>query len=115
MLQSNIIVDEEGKSYLADFGLSAIVAGAHASAFTPSDMGGSVRWAPLEFFCSLPDNQLSTVTMHGDIYSFGSVMLQVRHVVSINLYYCIECKNHRSDTIRTTAISSLAKGWAGSV
>jgi serine/threonine protein kinase len=77
-LQSNILLDDEGKALLADFGLSNIVVEAYGPSYITSSVGGSVRWAAPEHF-RIPDGEhVSTVTTHGDIYSYGSVVLQVR-------------------------------------
>jgi hypothetical protein len=45
-----------------------------------SPFGGSVRWAAPEHFRISDGNRVSTVTVYGDIYSYGSVMLQVRTI-----------------------------------
>jgi serine/threonine protein kinase len=79
-LQSNILLDDEGKALLADFGLSNIIVEAYGPAYITSSIGGSVRWAAPEHFRISDGERVSTVTTHGDIYSYGSVLLQVRTV-----------------------------------
>ena len=43
--KSNVLLDSEGKAYLADFGLSNIVAEACGPSYVTSSIGGSIRWA----------------------------------------------------------------------
>jgi serine/threonine protein kinase len=78
LCQSNILLDDEGKALLSDFGLSNVVVGARGPLYITSSIGGSVRWAAPENFSISEGDRVSTVTTHGDIYSYGSVMLQVR-------------------------------------
>ena len=80
MFQSNILFDDEGKALLADFGLSNIVVEPFGPSYVTSSIGGSVRWAAPEHFRISDGDRISTVTTHGDIYSYGSVMLQVRTI-----------------------------------
>ena len=72
--KSNILIDSDGKAFLADFGLSSNACG---PSYAIPSTGGSVRWAAPEHFRVLYDSCPSTATTHGDIYSYGSVMLQV--------------------------------------
>ncbi|KIM74971.1 hypothetical protein PILCRDRAFT_688571 [Piloderma croceum F 1598] len=74
---SNILLDDEGKALLADFGLSNIIVEAYGPSYITSSIGGSVRWAAPEHFRISDGERVSTVTTHGDIYSYGSVVLQV--------------------------------------
>jgi serine/threonine protein kinase len=80
--QSNILLDDEGKALLSDFGLSNVVVDAFGPLYVTSSIGGSVRWAAPEHFHISYGNRISTVTTHGDIYSYGSVMLQVRIITT---------------------------------
>jgi serine/threonine protein kinase len=65
---------------LADFGLSNVVTETRGPSYVTSSIGGSVRWAAPEIFRFSQGSHVSTVTTHGDVYSYGSVMLQVRTV-----------------------------------
>jgi serine/threonine protein kinase len=76
--QSNVLIDGNNKAVVADFGLSNIVI--DGPSYVTSSIGGSVRWAAPEHFRLLEDSCVSTVTTYGDIYSYGSVMLQVRAI-----------------------------------
>jgi len=73
---SNILIDGERKACLADFGLSNVLVEVHGSSYVTSSIGGSVRWAAPEHFRISRHDCISTVTTHGDISSFGSVILQ---------------------------------------
>jgi serine/threonine protein kinase len=75
--QSNILLDEDGKAVLSDFGLSNVVVDACGPSYVTSSIGGSVRWAAPEHFRISDGDRISTVTTHSDIYSYGSVVLQV--------------------------------------
>lgn len=79
--KSNVFIDGDGKALLADFGLANIVTETYRL-YVTSSIGGSVRWAAPEHFKFRPsrDRHVSTVTTHSDIYSYGSVILQVRTV-----------------------------------
>jgi serine/threonine protein kinase len=78
--KSNILIDSDGKAFLADFGLSNVVAETHGPLYVTSSIGGSVRWAAPEHFRLSEGSHVSTVTTRGDIYSYGSVTLQVRTI-----------------------------------
>jgi serine/threonine protein kinase len=80
LFQSNVLLDSDGKAFLADFGLSNIIAEACGPSYVTSSIGGSIRWAAPEYFRISAGSSVSTVTTHGDIYSYGSVMLQVRSI-----------------------------------
>jgi serine/threonine protein kinase len=79
-LKSNVLLDSDGKAFLADFGLSNIIAEAYGPSYITSSIGGSIRWAAPEYFRISGGSSVSTVTTHGDVYSYGSVMLQVRSI-----------------------------------
>ena len=79
-IKSNILIDSDGKAFLADFGLSNVVAETHGPLYVTSSIGGSVRWAAPEHFRISEGSHISTVTKYSDIYSYGSVTLQVRTI-----------------------------------
>lgn len=76
--QSNILIDDEGKARLCDFGLSSIAADFQSTSHLTSTIGGNVRWAAPELYHIYEDDSTPSVTKYSDIYSFGSVMLEVR-------------------------------------
>jgi len=73
---SNILIDAGGKAQLSDFGLSKIMADFTNSIYFTSTVGGSVRWAALELHRGDAEGP-PTLTFECDIYSFGSIVLQV--------------------------------------
>jgi serine/threonine protein kinase len=77
--QSNVLMDKNGNAYLADFGFLPVVLEFRVAPYLSTTIGGSVRWAAPELF-EIPDAANAPplqLTMHSDIYSFGSIMLQV--------------------------------------
>ena len=78
LLKSNVLINDKGSAFLADFGLSNVVAETRGPSYVTSSIVGSVRWAAPEHFRISEGSNVSTVTTYGDIYSYGSVMLQVR-------------------------------------
>ncbi|KAF5382664.1 hypothetical protein D9615_002721 [Tricholomella constricta] len=75
---SNILITDDGKACLCDFGLSSIVVEFHGTSYFTSTIGGAVRWADALLYRLHPeDGQPPAVSKHSDIYSFGSVMLEV--------------------------------------
>ncbi|KAG1749529.1 kinase-like domain-containing protein [Suillus lakei] len=71
----NILIDSRGNAYVTDFGLSAILAGCDSlscEAYYP----GSIRWAATELI-NLTDEEAGKPTACSDVYSLGSVALQV--------------------------------------
>ncbi|KAG2126831.1 kinase-like domain-containing protein [Suillus clintonianus] len=71
----NILIDSRGNAYVTDFGLSTILAECNSSsceAYYP----GSIRWAAPELI-DLADEEAEKPTTCSDVYSLGSVALQV--------------------------------------
>jgi serine/threonine protein kinase len=74
-MQANILIDSDGKARLVDFVLSTIKAEFEGTSFYSPTAGGALRWRALELF--LEDDVAPTLTAACDIYSYGSVTLQV--------------------------------------
>jgi len=74
---SNILIDDEGKACLCDFGLSSIAAEFQGTSFLTSTIGGNVRWAAPELYRVVENDSVPAITTHSDIYSYGSVVLEV--------------------------------------
>ncbi|KAG1854800.1 kinase-like domain-containing protein [Suillus subalutaceus] len=71
----NILIDSRGNAYVTDFGLSLILAECDSlscEAYYP----GSIRWAAPELV-HLTDEEAGKPTTCSDVYSLGSVILQV--------------------------------------
>ncbi|KIK81468.1 hypothetical protein PAXRUDRAFT_832835 [Paxillus rubicundulus Ve08.2h10] len=76
---ANVLMDTKGNAYLADFGFLPIMLEFRSAPYLSTAVGSSVRWAAPELFevpdaANGPSLQLS---IQSDIYSFGSIMLQV--------------------------------------
>ncbi|KIJ63426.1 hypothetical protein HYDPIDRAFT_113435 [Hydnomerulius pinastri MD-312] len=76
---ANVLVHTNGTAYLADFGLLPIVLEFRSAPYLSTAIGGAVRWAAPELFevSETGDDTKLQWTMRSDIYSFGSLMLQV--------------------------------------
>ena len=78
-LKSNVLINDQGKACLCDFGLATVV-GEFMDTTNSSVLGGAVRWAAPEVY-DIPDQNDPRVvgpTMSSDIYSFGSLALEVK-------------------------------------
>ncbi|KAJ6501810.1 TKL/TKL-ccin protein kinase [Mycena vulgaris] len=78
---SNILIDDEGKARLCDFGLSSIVVEFCGTSSLTSCIGGAVRWADAALYSLSTDDDAAqdtpAITTRSDIYSFGSVTLEI--------------------------------------
>lgn len=75
---ANILINDERKALLSDFGLSNLAVGTQDPFFMSSTVGGSPRWAAPELYCLENDvEHTPVISKTSDVYSFGSVMLQV--------------------------------------
>ncbi|KAF8073945.1 TKL/TKL-ccin protein kinase, partial [Lyophyllum atratum] len=75
---SNILITDEGKACLCDFGLSTIVADFQGTSYFTSTIGGAVRWADALLYRIHEEGEKPpAISTRSDIYSFGSVMLEV--------------------------------------
>ncbi|KIJ10816.1 hypothetical protein PAXINDRAFT_172037 [Paxillus involutus ATCC 200175] len=76
---SNILMDRKGNAYLADFGFLPVVLDFRTAPYLSTAIGNSVRWAAPELF-EIPDTTDGPplqLTVQSDIYSLGSIILQV--------------------------------------
>ncbi|KAG5651731.1 hypothetical protein H0H81_007669 [Sphagnurus paluster] len=85
---SNVLITDGAKACLCDFGLSSIIAEFQGASLFTSTIGGAVRWADALFYRlnsessedsdeSDGNHETPVVSTASDIYSFGSVMLEV--------------------------------------
>ncbi|KAN0073841.1 Protein kinase-like domain containing protein [Tylopilus felleus] len=78
---SNVLIKDNGKACLSDFGLSRLFMEATGSSYITSTVRGSIRWAAPELFEIDEEQQQEPIHVlpspQSDIYSFGSTMLQV--------------------------------------
>jgi serine/threonine protein kinase len=81
ILQSNVLVHGNGRACLADFGLSTIAVEFIGTSYLTSTIKGNIRWAAAELFEVSEDDEedeaVVSLTTECDIYSFGSIALQV--------------------------------------
>ncbi|KAG2116133.1 kinase-like domain-containing protein [Suillus clintonianus] len=71
---NNVLINGQGKACLTDFGLSTVSGGLKdASYFGQAGRHGAIRWAAPELIVGAGQHS----TFKSDIYSFGSIMLQV--------------------------------------
>ncbi|KAG0702800.1 kinase-like domain-containing protein [Suillus ampliporus] len=74
---TNVLIDGDRKAFLADFGLSGTLKQLTGLTYLMkmSSHPGAVRWAAPELLTE--EESASAVTTQSDIYSFGSIVLQV--------------------------------------
>lgn len=72
---TNILVSEDGRLCIADYGLSIILAESDNTTFN-SYHGGNVQWMAPEIITQ-EESTPSKPTKAGDVYSYGCVMMQV--------------------------------------
>lgn len=76
---SNVLMDENGRACLADYGLALIVASStdmRTSTTETCNSPNAARWAAPELF--LGENEIDfRPTLSSDVYSFGCIMLQI--------------------------------------
>ncbi|KAF8137377.1 kinase-like domain-containing protein [Boletus edulis] len=74
---SNVLIGADGRAYIADFGLSMLLTVVGGPAFaTTRQNKGTVRWMAPELLLD-PDESHIALTTSSDVYSFGSIMLQI--------------------------------------
>ncbi|KAG2342707.1 kinase-like protein, partial [Suillus weaverae] len=71
---SNVLINGQGRACLADFGLSTIIVEFIGTTYFTNSIWGNIRWAATELY-EAPDN--ASLTTECDIYSFGSIILQI--------------------------------------
>ncbi|KAG1741464.1 kinase-like domain-containing protein [Suillus paluster] len=74
---NNVLINNNGSACLTDFGLSGTLSELAGMTYLikTSCRPGALRWTAPEFFSG--DESAAVVTTQSDIYSFGSIMLQV--------------------------------------
>ena len=77
ILQSNVLINGNGRACLADFGISTII----LEFVGTNSIRGNIRWAAAELFDAPKDDKKGdasvSLSKECDIYSFGSITLQV--------------------------------------
>lgn len=89
--QSNILIDDNMEACLCDFGLSTTLTEFRGSQHHTSTVGGSLRWMDISFIPKYNDLEKGNipicVTERSDIYSFGSIMLQVAMLLLLDHWH----------------------------
>ncbi|KAG2363971.1 kinase-like domain-containing protein [Suillus spraguei] len=70
---SNVLIDGNGRACLADFGLSTIILEFIGTSYFTNSIQGNIRWVAAELF----EDEDVSLSPECDIYSFGSITLQV--------------------------------------
>ncbi|KAG2035172.1 kinase-like domain-containing protein [Suillus americanus] len=73
---SNVLIYANGRACLADFGLSTIILEFNGTSYFTNSIRGNFRWAAAELCEATEDSEVS-LTTECDIYSFGSITLQI--------------------------------------
>ncbi|KAG2071008.1 kinase-like protein [Suillus decipiens] len=76
---SNVLMDEDGRACLADYGLALIVASStdmRTSTTETCNSPNAARWAAPELFLGEDETDFQP-TVSSDVYSFGCIMLQI--------------------------------------
>ncbi|KZP04661.1 kinase-like protein [Athelia psychrophila] len=75
----NVLITEEGKACLCDFGLSSLMLEFHDPTFCTSTIGANARWAAPEIYRISSEDQDSVpiATTKSDVYSFGCILLEI--------------------------------------
>ncbi|KAG1744290.1 kinase-like domain-containing protein [Suillus lakei] len=73
---SNVLISSNGRACLADFGLSTIILEFVGTSYFTSSIRGNVRWVAAEL-CEVSEDDELSLSTECDIYSFGSITLQV--------------------------------------
>jgi len=81
---ANVLITNEGKACLCDFGLSALMIAFHGTSFYTSTIGGNARWAAPEIYSITNNEAAPSVTVQSDVYSFGCILLEVNPPTSYN-------------------------------
>jgi hypothetical protein len=92
ILQSNVLVHDNGRACLANFSLSTMLLDFFDSSYITSTISENIRWAAAELFKEPEDDEedeaaVSLSSTECDIYLFGSILLQVS-----SLYF--QAKDH---------------------
>ncbi|KAL5520253.1 hypothetical protein ACEPAG_9466 [Sanghuangporus baumii] len=78
---ANILINDKDRACLCDFGLSTLVEDLVDSWYPSSMLGGAIRWSAPELYClsffDHPESPKPMVSVSSDIYSFGSVALEI--------------------------------------
>ena len=83
--QSNILITDEGRAVLTDFGLSRVTESMGPTGNTTSSAAGSIRWQAPELFLELNYDaplpiMLKRRTKASDVWAFGCTVYEVSYL-----------------------------------
>jgi serine/threonine protein kinase len=86
LVQANVLIGPNKEAFLGDFGLSQVISEVKGSSYFTSTISGAYRWSAPELY-SVDGDHSPVVNTWCDLYSFGSIMLQVTEstVVALDL------------------------------
>jgi serine/threonine protein kinase len=81
-VQTNILIDDQGRGILSDFGLARTLGMTDKSGLTTSSIFGSLRWLAPELFPRLDRGQANSPTeiqrtSASDVWAFGCTVFEV--------------------------------------
>ncbi len=79
--QSNVLVNDNGKACLSDFGLGRLL---EVSGFTTKQVGGTCRWMAYELIYD-DGEEPARHTRETDVWAFGMTILEVRATSCLDL------------------------------
>jgi serine/threonine protein kinase len=106
----NVLIDDDERAVLTDFGLSIILGGFTNLSVTYSDAksGGALAWAAPELFLDPPaDGQGPNPSTSSDVYSFACLMYLVRDLPLVLLWFSFSLDFYWIGTEHYL----LCKGW----
>jgi serine/threonine protein kinase len=89
--KTNVLIDSDGMAYLADFGLSGTIKKSTGMTYLMNMTchPGAMRWTAPELLSG--EESVAPASTQSDVYSFGSIMLQVSRFLlpmQINNLFC---------------------------
>ncbi|KZP25091.1 kinase-like protein, partial [Athelia psychrophila] len=120
---ANILVADDGSACLCDFGLSSIATEFQGTSYITSTMGGNVRWLASELLYVAEDGIIPMVNTHSDVYSYGSVTLEIlsgqlpfpylprEAQVIMQLYSGIKCRRPEAPYVTDQLWVFINKCW----
>ncbi|KAF9219862.1 hypothetical protein BS17DRAFT_370394 [Gyrodon lividus] len=109
-LESNVLIHDNGRACIADFGLSTLLTELGGSTFATSRQGGgALRWAApellnldVEGFADEEHTSRAPPTPQSDTYSFGGIMLQVCHCLALLMLWGNLSEQHQGSDRENT-------------
>ena len=104
VLQSNVLISDDGCPLLADFGFSFIV-NSSFSMDIEGGRGGTLHWMGPEYFGLWEDSttaEACAATAEGDVWAFGMTMLVRLPCISSYRFLDVSRRNSLRDNVRST-------------